>query len=207
VTGAAGHVVGAPGADQLVVLARDEAAEPVALAVDPAAAEIGASLTRTGLHGCPVAPVRLDAAPATRLGGADAVAAARAHRRLALGAAAVGVSRRALREAREYTASRQQFGRAVAEFGAVARMLESMADAVAAAEALVHAVAARPDPPPAECARAARVATTAAVRVADDGVQLHGGYGYVDDYPAERLLRDAVSLRALAGGRQAEAGR
>jgi alkylation response protein AidB-like acyl-CoA dehydrogenase len=76
-----------------------------------------------------------------------------------------------------------------------------MTETVAAAEALVHAVAARPDPPLAECARAARVATAAAVRVADDGVQLHGGYGYVDDYPAERLLRDAVSLRALAGGR------
>jgi alkylation response protein AidB-like acyl-CoA dehydrogenase len=45
------------------------------------------------------------------------------------------------------------------------------------------------------------------VRVADDGVQLHGGYGYVDDYPAERLLRDAVSLRALAGGRREGAER
>jgi alkylation response protein AidB-like acyl-CoA dehydrogenase len=203
VTGAAGHVVGAPGAGVLVVLA----GEPVALAVEPDAAEIGAPHARTGLRGCPVAPVRLDGAPATRLGGADAVAAARALRRLALGAAAVGVSRRALREACEYTASRRQFGRPVAEFGAVARMLEAMTEAVAAAEALVHAAAARPDPPVADCARAARVATTTAVRVADDGVQLHGGYGYVDDYPAERLLRDAVTLRALAGGRPEGAGR
>jgi alkylation response protein AidB-like acyl-CoA dehydrogenase len=77
-------------------------------------------------------------------------------------------------------------------------MLDAAAADAAGAAALVHDGGGDP-------ARSARAAAAAAVRAADCAVQLHGGYGYVSDHPAERLLRDAISLRALAAGPRAGA--
>jgi len=154
---------------------------------------------RTGLRGLHTLTVALDGAAVAEHAGPEAADAARVHRRLAIAATATGTGRRAVADASAYLDERHQFGRPLSEFGALSRMLADAAAAVAAAAALWREAAARGNA--ATATQAARTATVAAVRAADTGVQLHGGYGYVSDHRAERQLRDAITLRALAGGR------
>jgi alkylation response protein AidB-like acyl-CoA dehydrogenase len=184
----------------LVVAGTGDAAE---VHLVPAGAwSAGAVRQRTGLRGLETVTGHLEAS-GERLGGGEPAARARADRLLGLAACAVGIGRRAVDECATYLAQRRQFGRPLARFGALRALLAESDEAVAAAAALVSRAA---DGELGACAaerarQAARVASRAAVRAADNAVQLHGGYGYIDEYVPERLLRDAVSVRALAGHR------
>ena len=129
--------------------------------------------------------------------------------RLGIAAQAVGIGQAALEHAVGYSKERQQFGQPIARFGAIRGKLARMAARVGAARALVHDVAtlmdAGKDADPsrmdlrAEAALAKLVASEAATWVADEAVQIFGGYGYMRDYPVEQLLRDAKGTEIYEG--------
>jgi alkylation response protein AidB-like acyl-CoA dehydrogenase len=125
--------------------------------------------------------------------------------RLGIAACATGLAQAALEEAVSYARTRRQFGRPIAEFEGLAFMLADMATAVAAARALYLSVARRKDagqPTRTEAAMAKLFASDTAMRVATDAVQVLGGYGYVEDFPAERYLREAKVLQIVEGTNQ-----
>ena len=127
--------------------------------------------------------------------------------RLGIAACAVGLAQSALDLAIEYAGERRQFGRAIREFEGLAFMLADMATAVAAARALYLAAARRLDaglPVSREAAMAKLFCSDAAMRVTTDAVQVLGGYGYVEDYPAERYLREAKALQIVEGTNQVQ---
>jgi alkylation response protein AidB-like acyl-CoA dehydrogenase len=105
----------------------------------------------------------------------------------------------------QYAGQRRQFGRAIAEFQGLQFMLADMATGVAAARALYLAAARRKDAGLAygqQAAMAKLLATDTAMRVTTDAVQVLGGYGYVEDFPAERLMREAKVLQIVEGTNQ-----
>ena len=125
--------------------------------------------------------------------------------RLGIAACATGLAQAALDEAVSYARTRRQFGRPIAEFEGLAFMLADMATAVEAARALYLAVARRKDagqPARTGAAMAKLFASDTAMRVATDAVQVLGGYGYVEDFPAERYLREAKVLQIVEGTNQ-----
>ena len=125
--------------------------------------------------------------------------------RLGIAACATGVAQAALDCAVDYARNRQQFGRPVIEFQGLQFMLADMATAVAASRALYLAAARRKDAGLAygqQAAMAKLLATDTAMRVTTDAVQVLGGYGYVTDFPAERLMREAKVLQIVEGTNQ-----
>jgi len=121
--------------------------------------------------------------------------------RLGMAAAAAGVARAALEHAVEYAGVREQFGRRIREFEGIQFKLADMAVRVAGAGALVRSAAAVPG---ARASAAAKVnASEAAMWVATQAVQVFGGYGYMRDYPVEKLMRDAKATEILGGLNQA----
>ena len=125
--------------------------------------------------------------------------------RLGIAACATGLAQAALDAATGYAATRRQFGRPIIEFQGLAFMLADMATAVAAARALYLAAARRKDaglPYGQQAAMAKLFASDTAMKVATDAVQVLGGYGYVEDYPAERYLREAKALQIVEGTNQ-----
>jgi len=122
-----------------------------------------------------------------------------------VGASAVGVGRRAFEEARAYATQRKQFGRAIAEFQAIQFVLADMAMSLDAARLLVWRAARRLDqgrPSPLESAMAKCFASDVAMRVTTDAVQILGGYGYIREYPVEKLMRDAKITQIYEGTNQ-----
>jgi alkylation response protein AidB-like acyl-CoA dehydrogenase len=106
----------------------------------------------------------------------------------------VGIARGALEESLKYAEERRQFGKAIAEFEAIQWMLADMATEVDAARLLVQRAARLKDTgrPFSKAASQAKLyAAEVAVRAAGKAIQIHGGYGYVKDYPVERYFRDA----------------
>ena len=125
--------------------------------------------------------------------------------RLGIAACATGVAQAALDCAVDYARQRVQFGRPVIAFEGLQFMLADMATAVAAARALYLAAARRKDagqPYGQQAAMAKLLATDTAMRVTTDAVQVLGGYGYVEDFPAERLMREAKVLQIVEGTNQ-----
>ena len=125
--------------------------------------------------------------------------------RLGIAACATGVAQAALDCAVGYARARIQFGRPVIEFEGLQFMLADMATGVAAARALYLAAARRKDAGLAygrQAAMAKLLATDTAMRVTTDAVQVLGGYGYVEDFPAERLMREAKVLQIVEGTNQ-----
>jgi hypothetical protein len=125
--------------------------------------------------------------------------------RLGIAACAVGVAQAALDAAVAHAVHRQQFGRAIADFQGIQFLLADMATAVEAARALYLAAARRRDagrPFGTQAAMAKLTASDAAMRVTTDAVQVLGGYGYVRDYPVERLMREAKVLQIVEGTNQ-----
>jgi alkylation response protein AidB-like acyl-CoA dehydrogenase len=125
--------------------------------------------------------------------------------RLGIAACATGVAQAALDVAVQYAGQRRQFGRAIAEFQGLQFMLADMATGVAAARALYLSAARRKDAGLAfgqQAAMAKLLATDTAMRVTTDAVQVLGGYGYVEDFPAERLMREAKVLQIVEGTNQ-----
>jgi alkylation response protein AidB-like acyl-CoA dehydrogenase len=125
--------------------------------------------------------------------------------RLGIAACATGLAQAALDCAVSYARERHQFGQALIEHEGVAFMLADMATAVAAARALWRETARRKDagePFGPQAAMAKLAASDTAMRVATDAVQVLGGYGYVEDFPAERYLREAKVLQIVEGTNQ-----
>jgi len=127
--------------------------------------------------------------------------------RLGIAACAVGLAQAALDVAIDYAGGRRQFGRPIREFEGLAFMLADMATAVGAARALYLAAARRLDaglPVTKEAAMAKLFCSDTAMRVTTDAVQVLGGYGYVEDYPVERYLREAKALQIVEGTNQVQ---
>jgi alkylation response protein AidB-like acyl-CoA dehydrogenase len=125
--------------------------------------------------------------------------------RLGIAACATGVAQAALDLAVDYARQRRQFGRAVIDFQGLQFMLADMATGVAASRALYLSAARRKDaglPFGQQAAMAKLLATDTAMRVTTDAVQVLGGYGYVEDFPAERLMREAKVLQIVEGTNQ-----
>ena len=127
--------------------------------------------------------------------------------RLGVAACAVGLARSALEYAASYARQRHQFGHAIAEFQGVSFMLADMATQVEAARALYLSAARRHDvgqPFGTQAAMAKLFCTDTAMRVTTDAVQVLGGYGYVEDHPVERWMREAKVLQILEGTNQVQ---
>ena len=129
------------------------------------------------------------------LGGGFKVAmSALDHGRISLGAGCVGIAQGCLDASVSYTKERKQFGRPVASFQLVQELLADIAVETEAARLLVWRAAAtadRGERHTVEASYAKYFASEVAVRAANAAVQAHGGYGYVDEYPVGKYLRDA----------------
>ena len=122
--------------------------------------------------------------------------------RLGIAIQAVGIARRALEHALAYCAERKQFGQPLREFEAVQFKLADMATRVEAARALAHAAAARRDRGESITSQASMAklfASETAMWVTTQAVQLFGGYGYMRDFPVEKLFRDAKVTEIYEG--------
>ena len=125
--------------------------------------------------------------------------------RLGIAACATGVAQAALDAAVGWAQQRRQFGRPIADFQGLSFLLADMATAVEAARALYLSAARRKDrglPFGPQAAMAKLFASDAAMRVTTDAVQVLGGYGYVEDFPAARLMREAKVLQIVEGTNQ-----
>lgn len=114
--------------------------------------------------------------------------------RISIAALGLGIARGALQAALDYSRQRQQFGRAIASFQGIQFKLADMSVLVSAAELLTFRAAEAKDAGETTTrlsSEAKLFAGEAAVRVAEEAVQIHGGYGYTKDYPVEKLWRDA----------------
>jgi alkylation response protein AidB-like acyl-CoA dehydrogenase len=123
--------------------------------------------------------------------------------RINIGACSVGTARAALEEAKAYVSDRKQFGRAIADFQATQFKLADMATELEASRLMIRSAASaldRRDPRATMlCAMAKRFATDTGSKIANDALQLHGGYGYLKDFPAERHVRDLRVHQILEG--------
>lgn len=115
--------------------------------------------------------------------------------RVALGALAVGIAKGAFDFTQRYAMERVQFGQPIASFQAIQFMIADMATQIEAARALVYQTAAEMTAGSEEIEKRSAVAKSfasdVAMRVTTDAVQILGGYGYMKDYPVERMMRDA----------------
>lgn len=123
-----------------------------------------------------------------------------------IGAQAVGLCQGALDMAVDYARERHQFDKPVISFQAVQHMLADMAVQTEAARALVYATARYIDSNPKDFSKESAFAkvfsSDVGMRVATDAVQVMGGYGYMREYPAEKLMRDAKILQIYEGTNQ-----
>ena len=123
--------------------------------------------------------------------------------RLNIAACSLGGARAALEAARAYVGERAQFGQKLAEFQALQFRLADMATELDAARLMVWRAAASLDGADPEatlhCAMAKRFATDAGFQICNEALQLHGGYGYLKDFPVERYLRDVRVHQILEG--------
>ncbi len=122
--------------------------------------------------------------------------------RIGIAALSVGLAQGAFEAARQYAIGRRQFGQPIASFQAIQWKLADMATRIEAARLLTFRAAHLKDRrrrTTRESAMAKLFASEVAVRVADESVQIHGGYGFVKDYPAEKFFRD-VKLTTIGEG-------
>ena len=123
--------------------------------------------------------------------------------RINIATCSIGAAQGALGHAQQYMQDRKQFGKPIASFQALQFKLADMATELVAARQMVRLAAAKLDAgdPNAStyCAMAKRFATDVGFNVCNEALQLHGGYGYIREYPLERLLRDARVHQILEG--------
>jgi alkylation response protein AidB-like acyl-CoA dehydrogenase len=173
----------------------------------------GAQERKLGWHSQPTAALILDnvRVPAENLVGGEGEGFRIAMMgldggRLNIGACSLGGAQRCLDEAVRYTKERQQFGKAIADFQNTEFTLADMATELEAARALLYRAAVKvtenaPDKTR-FAAMAKRFATDTGSSVVDRALQLHGGYGYLQDYPIERFWRDLRVHSILEGTNQ-----
>ncbi len=168
---------------------------------------------KMGIRGSPTAELHFDEVrvPAANRLGSDgegfAIAMATLDRsRLSIAAQAVGIAQGALDFAVGYAAQRQQFGERIADMQGIQFMLADMASGTEAARQLTYAAAAAVDAGAPDLAYwtscAKLIAGDTAMRVTTDAVQVLGGYGYVSEYPVERMMRDAKITQLYEGTQQ-----
>jgi alkylation response protein AidB-like acyl-CoA dehydrogenase len=178
----------------------------------------GAPEHKLGIKGSPTRELYFDncVIPADRMIGPEGTGFRTAlatldHTRITIAAQALGIAQGALDYAAGYVKERRQFGRAVAEFQGVQFMLADMAMKTEAARQLTYAAAARSEramsgetvPDLTFMSSACKCfASDVAMDVTTDAVQLLGGYGYVSDYPVERMMRDAKITQIYEGTNQ-----
>ena len=123
--------------------------------------------------------------------------------RINIGACSIGGARAGLEAARGYALERKQFGQAIAEFQAIQFKLADMATELEAARLMIHRAADsldRGDPDATlHAAMAKRMATDIGSAICNEALQIHGGYGYLKDFPLERLVRDLRVHQILEG--------
>nr|WP_296021744.1 acyl-CoA dehydrogenase family protein [uncultured Acidovorax sp.] len=123
--------------------------------------------------------------------------------RINIATCSVGAAQGALNAAQQYMQDRKQFGKPIASFQALQFKLADMATELVAARQMVRLAASKLDAGARDastyCAMAKRFATDAGFTVVNEALQLHGGYGYIREYPLERLLRDARVHQILEG--------
>ncbi len=125
-----------------------------------------------------------------------------------IAALGVGLAQGALDMAASYAKQRKQFGKPVIAFQAVQHMLADMAIGVESARSLVYSAAKHIQAHPRDMSKASAIcktyATDVAMKVATDAVQVMGGYGYMCEYPAEKMMRDAKILQIYEGTNQVQ---
>ena len=122
--------------------------------------------------------------------------------RLGIAAQAIGIARAALDASLDYAAERKQFGQPIREFQAIQFKLADMGARIASARALLHATAAAKDRGESTTMHGSMsklLASETAMWVTSQAVQIFGGYGYVKDYPVEKLFRDAKITEIYEG--------
>ncbi|MFH1594243.1 MAG: acyl-CoA dehydrogenase family protein [Candidatus Omnitrophota bacterium] len=125
-------------------------------------------------------------------------------------AQALGIAQRALDEAVKYASERKQFGQSISSFQGIQFMLADMAIQVEAARAVVYRAAKIIDSGCKEISKISAIAKTfasdVAMKVTTDAVQIFGGYGYMREYPVEKLMRDAKITQIYEGTNQIQRG-
>jgi alkylation response protein AidB-like acyl-CoA dehydrogenase len=180
----------------------------------------GAPEHKLGIKGSPTRELYFDncVIPADRMIGAEGTGFRTAlatldHTRITIAAQAIGVAQGALDYAVGYVKERKQFGKAIAGFQGIQFMLADMAMKLEAARQLTYAAAAKseramsgePQPDLTFFSSACKcVASDAAMEITTDAVQLLGGYGYSNDYPVERMMRDAKITQIYEGTNQVQ---
>jgi alkylation response protein AidB-like acyl-CoA dehydrogenase len=122
--------------------------------------------------------------------------------RISIAALSIGIAQGAFEAALKYSKHRKQFGRFISEFQSIQHKLTDMAMGIEAARLLTYCAGVRKDTGKRvtrESAMAKLFASEMAVRVADEAVQIHGGYGFIKDYPVEKFYRD-VKLCTIGEG-------
>ncbi len=128
------------------------------------------------------------------------------HTRITIAAQAVGLAQGAFDAAKKYSHERKQFGKEIFDFQGIQFMLADMAIAIESARQLTYAAAAKSERGDADLkffsAACKTLATDVAMKVTTDAVQVLGGYGYVSDYPVERMMRDSKLTQIYEGTNQ-----
>jgi butyryl-CoA dehydrogenase len=122
--------------------------------------------------------------------------------RIGIASQALGIAQAALDESLKYAKEREQFGRPIGKFQAIQWMIADMATEIQAARFLVYKAAWTKDNAKrysAEAAMAKLYASDTAVKATRSAIQVHGGYGFINDYPLERLYRDAKITEIYEG--------
>jgi alkylation response protein AidB-like acyl-CoA dehydrogenase len=168
---------------------------------------------KMGIRGSPTAEIHLDEVRvpvANRIGeegdGFEVAMSTLDRSRLSIAAQAVGIAQGATDFAVSYAAQREQFGERIVDLQGIQFMLADMATGVEAARQLTYAAAAAVDANAPDLAywtsSAKLIAGDTAMRVTTDAVQVLGGYGYVSEYPVERMMRDAKITQLYEGTQQ-----
>jgi alkylation response protein AidB-like acyl-CoA dehydrogenase len=213
--GTKAFISGAGTSDVYVVMARTGGEGPkgvsaIVVEKDTPGLSFGAQEKKMGWNAQPTAMVNFDdcRVPVENLVGAEGEGFRIAMvgldgGRLNIAACSLGGAQLALDTAKAYVGTRKQFGRSLSEFQTVQFKLADMATNLEAARLMVRRGAAALDKRDARatelCAMAKRFATDACFQIADEALQLHGGYGYLKDYPLERIVRDLRVHRILEG--------
>ena len=180
-----------------------------------AGVSFGAHEKKMGFRGSPTREVYFDDVElsADRMLGEEGTGFALAmktldHTRITIAAQALGIAQGAFDVAREYAHQRKQFGKAIFDFQAIQFMLADMAMKIEAARQLTYAAAVRSENSEGDLtffsAASKCYATDVAMEVTTNAVQVLGGYGYVSDYPVERMMRDAKLTQIYEGTNQVQ---
>ena len=217
INGAKAFISGAGSTDVLVLMARtgapDSGAKGISAFVVPADAagiSYGKKEAKMGWNSQPTRVINFDTVriPANHLLGHEGEGFKIAMKgldggRINIATCSIGAAQGALTQAQQYMQERKQFGKQLASFQALQFKLADMATELVAARQMVLLAASKLDAgaPDAStyCAMAKRFATDAGFMVCNEALQLHGGYGYLRDFPLERLVRDARVHQILEG--------